>query len=263
MRPPEQAGRAADVSVASGREVPHRPRPRDPTPRSRTSTKPWATSSRRSVFSTHESARSRSGWPPRMCRSTARPGWPPPGSSGAGSTRWRSTSAPAHPAARWCMPTAGTVAWSAPFRRAAHPPMASSPGVRSPCVHLSTERMSRSARAAEVLATCNEGSLGGLVLSGVIDRLPLPGVIPLLAQARRALAPGAPLVVVSGGSDGPGARRTDHGRSGRWAVSPPPDVGPAPRAQRVRRRRVEASPPAAQVESDDQRFAVTATTPST
>ncbi len=28
-----------------------------------------------------------------MCRSTARPGWPPPGSSGPGSTRWRPSSA--------------------------------------------------------------------------------------------------------------------------------------------------------------------------
>ncbi len=41
------------------------------------------------------------------------------------------------------------------------------------------------------------GSLGGLVLSGVVDRLPLHAVIDLLAHARRVLAPGAPLVVVS------------------------------------------------------------------
>jgi hypothetical protein len=49
----------------------------------------------------------------------------------------------------------------------------------------------------EYLATCPEGSLGGLVLSGVVDRLPLYRIIPLLAQSRRALAPGAPVVVVS------------------------------------------------------------------
>ena len=48
-----------------------------------------------------------------------------------------------------------------------------------------------------------EGSLGGLVLSGVIDRLPLHGVIPLLAQGRRALTSGAPLVVVSEAPPGP------------------------------------------------------------
>lgn len=41
------------------------------------------------------------------------------------------------------------------------------------------------------------GSLGGLVLTGAVDRLPLHALIDLLAHARRVLAPGAPLVVVS------------------------------------------------------------------
>ena len=50
---------------------------------------------------------------------------------------------------------------------------------------------------SEYLATCAEGSLGGLVLSGVVDRLPLRRIIPLLAQSRQALAPAAPVVVVS------------------------------------------------------------------
>lgn len=40
-------------------------------------------------------------------------------------------------------------------------------------------------------------SLGGLVLSGVVDRMPLHAIIPLLADARRALKDGAPIVVVS------------------------------------------------------------------
>jgi hypothetical protein len=40
-------------------------------------------------------------------------------------------------------------------------------------------------------------SLGGIVLSGVVDRLPVAGVVPLLAQCRRTLAAGAPLVVVA------------------------------------------------------------------
>jgi hypothetical protein len=40
-------------------------------------------------------------------------------------------------------------------------------------------------------------SLGGLVLSGVVDRLPLHGILPLLADSHRVLAQGAPIVVVS------------------------------------------------------------------
>ena len=40
-------------------------------------------------------------------------------------------------------------------------------------------------------------SLGGVVLSGVVDRLALHAILPLLADCRRALAPGAPIVVVS------------------------------------------------------------------
>ena len=50
---------------------------------------------------------------------------------------------------------------------------------------------------AEFLAQRPAGSLGGLVLSGVVDRLPLHALVPLLADARRALAPGAPIVIVS------------------------------------------------------------------
>jgi hypothetical protein len=41
------------------------------------------------------------------------------------------------------------------------------------------------------------GSLGGLVLSGVVDRLPLHGILPLLADSHRVLARSAPIVVVS------------------------------------------------------------------
>jgi len=39
-------------------------------------------------------------------------------------------------------------------------------------------------------------SLGGVVLSGAVDRLPLHALLPLLAQARRALRLSAPIVVV-------------------------------------------------------------------
>ena len=123
------------------------------------------------------------------------------------------------------------------LRRAARPPAASSPGVAVALGALERGCRVTISEVSEYLATCIEGSLGGLVLSGVIDRLPLHGVIPLLAQCRRALAGGAPAGRRVRGAPGPCARRADHGRSGRRAVPPPPDVGSAPRAQRVRRRR--------------------------
>ncbi len=53
------------------------------------------------------------------------------------------------------------------------------------------------AEASEYLASRPDGSTGGVVLSGVVDRLPLHALLPLLAQCRRVLARGAPLVVVS------------------------------------------------------------------
>jgi len=51
--------------------------------------------------------------------------------------------------------------------------------------------------ASEDLAGRAAGSLGGIVLSGVVDRLPLHGLLPLLSDCRRTLAHDAPLVVVS------------------------------------------------------------------
>ena len=61
---------------------------------------------------------------------------------------------------------------------------------------------------SEFLADCASASLGGIVLSGVVDRLPLHALLPLLARCRQSLADGAPLVVVAeqalaGGLDGP------------------------------------------------------------
>ena len=50
---------------------------------------------------------------------------------------------------------------------------------------------------SDYLAGREAGSLGGIVLNGVVDRLPLHALLPLLAQCRRTLAHGAPLVVVS------------------------------------------------------------------
>ncbi len=53
------------------------------------------------------------------------------------------------------------------------------------------------AEASEHVASRAEASTGGVVLSGVVDRIPLHALLPLLAQSRRALRRGAPLVVVT------------------------------------------------------------------
>jgi Methionine biosynthesis protein MetW len=53
------------------------------------------------------------------------------------------------------------------------------------------------AEASEHVASRAEGATGGIVLSGVVDRIPLHALLPLLAQSRRALRRGAPLVVIS------------------------------------------------------------------
>ncbi len=53
------------------------------------------------------------------------------------------------------------------------------------------------AEAQEHLAGVPSGALGGAVLSGVVDRLPVHSVLRLLAECRRTLADGAPIVVLS------------------------------------------------------------------
>jgi hypothetical protein len=53
------------------------------------------------------------------------------------------------------------------------------------------------AEVVEDLASRSSGSLGGLVLSGVVDRLPLHALLLLLSEAHRVLALGAPIVVVA------------------------------------------------------------------
>jgi hypothetical protein len=62
------------------------------------------------------------------------------------------------------------------------------------------------AEASEHLAGRPAGMLGGIVLSGVVDRLPLHDLLPLLAQCRRTLARQGPLVVVTEPGDSVGAR---------------------------------------------------------
>jgi hypothetical protein len=53
------------------------------------------------------------------------------------------------------------------------------------------------AEAWEDVATRPDDSVGGVVLSGVVDRVPLHVLLPLLDQTRRVLRRGAPLVVIS------------------------------------------------------------------
>ncbi|HXY27733.1 MAG TPA: methionine biosynthesis protein MetW, partial [Acidimicrobiales bacterium] len=60
--------------------------------------------------------------------------------------------------------------------------------------------------AWEHLGSADDGSLGGIVLSGVVDRLPLHRLLPLLAECRRTLARAAPLVVVSEPAGEPAGR---------------------------------------------------------
>jgi hypothetical protein len=49
----------------------------------------------------------------------------------------------------------------------------------------------------EHLASRPDGTTGGLVLSGVVDRVPLHDLLPLLAQSRRVLRRGSPIVVIA------------------------------------------------------------------
>ena len=53
------------------------------------------------------------------------------------------------------------------------------------------------AEGSEALAGRPASSLGGLVLSGVVDRLPLHALVSLLARARIVLEAGAPIVIVA------------------------------------------------------------------
>jgi hypothetical protein len=53
------------------------------------------------------------------------------------------------------------------------------------------------AEVSEYLSGRPSASLGGVVLNGVVDRLPLHALVPLLAQCRGTLAHRAPFVVVS------------------------------------------------------------------
>jgi hypothetical protein len=111
---------------------------------------------------------------------------------------------------------------------------------------------------ADELAARPPASLGGLVLSGVVDRLPLHALVSLLAAARRALALGAPIIVVA----------SDPEQDGSWAEAVAQDVV-APRPLHaetwellLRRAGFVSVAPLEGGASGDPRCAISATTPS-
>jgi hypothetical protein len=110
--------------------------------------------------------------------------------------------------------------------------------------------------AAEFLAQRAADTLGGLVLSGVVDRLPLHALLPLLTRCRVSLAEGAPLVVV--------AERTAPGGTAEPVTEDLAAAGPLHvetwQMLLARVGFVDVAPLADGV--DDGRYAMTAATPS-
>jgi hypothetical protein len=109
--------------------------------------------------------------------------------------------------------------------------------------------------ADEFLAQRASASLGGIVLSGVVDRVALHALLPLLTRCRETLVAGAPVVVVA-----------ERAAAGGAAQSVTTDLVAAPLHQQTwellftRVGFVDVAPlPAG---ADDGRFAVTAATPS-
>jgi hypothetical protein len=128
-------------------------------------------------------------------------------------------------------------------------------------IALGTLEQGRSVALSEVadeLAAQPAASLGGLVLSGVVDRLPLHALVALLAAARGALALGAPIIVVA----------SDPEQDGTWSAAVAQDVvAPQPLHAETwelllaRAGFVSVAPLEGGV-SGDPRFAVCATAPS-
>jgi hypothetical protein len=98
-------------------------------------------------------------------------------------------------------------------------------------------------------------SLGGLVLSGVVDRLPLHAMVALLAQARRALSRGAPIVVVA---TEPEVAEARCGVVARDLLRPAPQHPESWEVLLDRAGFVEIAPLGAPAGDDDHRFVVTA-----
>jgi hypothetical protein len=111
---------------------------------------------------------------------------------------------------------------------------------------------------ADELAGQPAASLGGLVLSGVVDRLPLHALVSLLAAARRGLALGAPLIVVA---NDPAAEGSLAGAVADDLVAPRPLHAETWELLLSRAGFVSVSPLEGGA-SDDPRFAISARTPS-
>ena len=183
----------------------------------------------------------------------------PPANSGRGSTRWRPTSEPTLAGGDVVHADCGDGTLVLALAQGGTPARGVEPRGAVALRALERGAPVTISEVNEYLATCDEGSLGGLVLSGVIDRLPLHAVIPLLAQCRRALAPGDPARRGVGGAGRPAARRAHDGRPGRRAFLHSQTWG----LLLERSGFVDLEGLAGQVDSDDQRFGITATTPST
>ena len=115
------------------------------------------------------------------------------------------------------------------------------------------------AEVAEELATCVPASLGGLVLSGVVDRVPIHSLVSLLDRSRHALALGAPIVVVASDPD----RSPDQvGAVGRDVLRPQPLHAETWTVLLQRAGFVSVAPLAGGTEGDaDVRFALAAAAP--
>ena len=167
-------------------------RARGTRPSSRT---PWATWSRPSASCRPGWRRSRRAWPPRTVPSK---GWP-------GSPR-RAELGP------WVEPVAAHVRADTPGGDVVHADCGegdlldalAGAGVPAHGVEprgaVALDALERGwavtiGEASEHLAGRPAGSVGGIVLSGVVDRLPLHALVSLLGQCTRTLARGAPLVV--------------------------------------------------------------------
>ena len=113
------------------------------------------------------------------------------------------------------------------------------------------------AEVSEHLAGRASDSLGGIVLSGVVDRVPLHALLPLLGQSRRVLGHDAPLVIVSE----PGAAVAARAPVALDLVDGRPMHVATWELLLGRAGFVDVSPLAA-VGEQDGRFALVATTPS-
>ena len=116
------------------------------------------------------------------------------GSSTRGWALWPHTCSPARPEATSCTPTVG----GRPPRCARGTGTAAHGVEPRGAVALRALEGGCSVTIGEAFESGGSaGSLGGIVLNGMVDRLPLHTLLPLLAQCRRTLAYGAPLVIVS------------------------------------------------------------------